>query len=53
MILLQGGMAAGRRLEFVDMKEEIIDRAPESALFFAVGLSFAPEHKNPEFGLNH
>lgn len=52
-IHLQGGMAVGRRLEFIDVNEEIIDRTPQAAPFFAVGLSFAPKIKNPEAGLNY
>lgn len=52
-IHLHGGMAVGRRLEFVDVNEEIIDRTPEAAPFFGVGLSFAPKNKNPETGLNY
>jgi len=50
---LQGGIAVGRRFEFVDTNEAIIDRTPGATPIFAVGLSFAPTNKNPEAGLNN
>ena len=50
-IHLQGGMAVARRLELVDINEEIIDRTPDAAPFFSLGVSFAPEIKrySPNF----
>jgi len=38
--------AVGRRLEFIDINEETIDRTPESGPFFRAGLSFAPKKKS-------
>lgn len=52
-IHLQGGMAAGRRLELIDINGEIFDRTPEAAPFFGVGLSLTPKNKHPEAGLNN
>ncbi|WP_092168494.1 DUF6268 family outer membrane beta-barrel protein [Cyclobacterium xiamenense] len=52
-ITLQGGMAVGRRLELVDIDGEIIDRTPQAAPYFAVGLSFTPKYKNFEEGQNN
>lgn len=52
-INLQGGIAVGRRLELVDVDEEIIDRTPQATPFLRLELSFAPENKNPETGLNN
>jgi|GEM_PF-2518015 len=52
-INLQGGIAVGRRLELVDVDEEIIDRTPKATPFLRLGLSFAPKNKNPETGLNN
>jgi len=42
---LTGGMAVGRKLEFIDIAEETIDRTPEPGPFFKVGLSFIPKKK--------
>ena len=47
-IQIKGGVAAGRRLEFIDVNEEIIDRTPEVGPFLSLGLSFSPKKKkNP------
>ncbi|MEL7425777.1 MAG: hypothetical protein AAFN81_22490 [Bacteroidota bacterium] len=45
---LVGGLAIGRRLEFIDAAEEILDRTPENGPFVKVGISFAPPGKKPE-----
>jgi hypothetical protein len=45
-IKLKGGVAAGRRLEFIDTNEEVFDRAPEVGPFFSLGFSFLPKKKN-------
>lgn len=45
-INLTGGLAAGRRLEFIDIAEEITDRTPEAGPFFRMGISFIPAGKN-------
>ncbi|MEO1259525.1 MAG: DUF6268 family outer membrane beta-barrel protein [Bacteroidota bacterium] len=50
---LTGGMAVGRRLEFVDVAEETLDRTPENGPFFKVGLSFSPQAKNAGATLNN
>ena len=43
-----GGVAVGRRLEFIDVNEEIFDRAPEVGPFFSLGLSFSPKKDKAE-----
>ncbi|MEM6841148.1 MAG: DUF6268 family outer membrane beta-barrel protein [Bacteroidota bacterium] len=40
-----GGVAAGRRLEFINTAEEVLDRTPENGSFFRVGFSFNPSPK--------
>ncbi|MEL6655312.1 MAG: DUF6268 family outer membrane beta-barrel protein [Bacteroidota bacterium] len=45
---LTGGMAVGRRLEFIDPAEEIFDRAPEPGPFVRLGLSVIPPGKNED-----
>jgi len=45
---LSGGMAVGRKLEFIDINEETFDRTPESGPFFRAGLSFVPKKKEKE-----
>ena len=45
-IQFKGGVAAGRRLDFIDANEEIIDRTPEVGPFFSLGISFSPKKKN-------
>ena len=45
-IHLTGGMAVGRRLEFVDITEETLDRTPQNGPFFKMGLSFSPNLAN-------
>lgn len=45
-INLTGGMAVGRRLDFIDTAEETIDKTPANGPFFRVGLSFSPQKKN-------
>lgn len=47
-IHLTGGVTAGRRLEFIDVEEETIDRTPEVGPFFRVGFSFSPKKKNDD-----
>ena len=47
-INLDGGMAIARRLEFIDIDEEIFDSSPDTGPFFRVGLSFVPKTKNDE-----
>lgn len=42
-IHLNGGIAAGRRLEFIDVAEETLDRTTENGPFFRLGLSFTPK----------
>lgn len=39
---LEGGFAVGRRLDFIDVEEERMDRTPENGPYFKVGLSFSP-----------
>ena len=39
---LAGGIAVARRLEFINVEKETLDRTPENGLFFRVGLSFSP-----------
>jgi len=43
-----GGMAIARRLEFIDINEEIFDSTPETGSFVRIGLSFSPKKKNNE-----
>jgi len=45
---LAGGIAVGRRMEFIDTNEETFDRTPESGPFFNVGLTFVPKKKSPQ-----
>ncbi|MEM8897742.1 MAG: DUF6268 family outer membrane beta-barrel protein, partial [Bacteroidota bacterium] len=45
-IYLVGGMAVGRRLEFVDTAGETLDRTPENGPFIKVGFSFSPVGNN-------
>lgn len=52
-INLQGGMSVGRRWEFIDVNDQVIDMAPQPSAFIGLGLSFAPKIKNPEAGLNN
>lgn len=42
-IFLAGGVAGGRRLEFIDPAKEIVNRTPEIGPFFKVGLSVNPK----------
>ena len=49
---LQGGLAVARRLEFIDVNNNIIDRTPQASPFFAIGISFAPNLMRIESGLN-
>lgn len=51
-INLIGGMALGRRLELVDINNDVIDRTPQAGPFFSVGLSFVPKNKTTNAGLN-
>ncbi|MEM6318768.1 MAG: DUF6268 family outer membrane beta-barrel protein [Bacteroidota bacterium] len=44
-IHLTGGMAVGRRLDFIDTTEATLDRTPENGPFFRVGFSFSPKGK--------
>jgi len=44
-IHLTGGVAVARKLEFIDIVEETIDRTPETGPFVRVGLSFSPKKK--------
>ncbi|WP_299556005.1 DUF6268 family outer membrane beta-barrel protein [Seonamhaeicola sp.] len=43
---LEGGMAVGRRLTFIDSNDDTFNRTPENGLFFKVGLSISPKKKN-------
>jgi len=52
-INLLGGMTVRRRLEFIDINDEIIDRTPQAAPFLGIGLSFAPKIKNPDAGMDY
>ncbi|MEM9936783.1 MAG: DUF6268 family outer membrane beta-barrel protein [Bacteroidota bacterium] len=45
-IYLVGGMAVGRRLEFIDTADETFDRTPENGPFIKVGFSFSPKGNN-------
>jgi len=45
-IQFNGGVAVGRRLDFIDANEEVLDRTPEVGPFFSVGFSFSPKKKN-------
>ena len=45
---LLGGVAIARRLEFIDINDEIFDSSPETGPFFRIGLSFVPKPKNKE-----
>lgn len=47
-IHLAGGIAVGRRMEFIDINEETFDRTPESGPFFNVGLIFVPKKKSQQ-----
>lgn len=47
-ITLQGGVAVGRRLEFIDDQSEIIDKAPQNAPFVGMSVSLTPEAKKSE-----
>lgn len=51
-INLIGGMAIGRRLELVDINNDVIDRTPQAGPFFSIGLSFVPKIKTSNAGLN-
>ncbi|MEM7509408.1 MAG: DUF6268 family outer membrane beta-barrel protein [Bacteroidota bacterium] len=42
-IYLVGGMAVGRRLEFVDTAGETLDRTPDNGPFIKVGFSISPK----------
>lgn len=42
---LTGGMAVGRRLDFIDIDEETIDSTPENGPFFRIGFSLMPKGK--------
>ncbi|MEL6194593.1 MAG: DUF6268 family outer membrane beta-barrel protein [Bacteroidota bacterium] len=44
-IYLVGGMAVGRRLEFIDAAGETLDRTPENGPFVKVGVSINPKGK--------
>lgn len=41
-ITLAGGVSGGRRLEFIAVDEEVIDRTPELGPFLRMGVSFTP-----------
>jgi len=45
-IQFNGGVAVGRKLEFIDANEEVFDRTPEVGPFFSMGISFSPKKKN-------
>ena len=45
-IFLTGGMVVGRKLEFIDITEDVLDSTPASGPFFRVGISFNPQRKN-------
>lgn len=45
-INFNGGVAVGRKLEFIDANEKTFDRTPEVGPFFSLGLSFSPKKKN-------
>lgn len=47
-IHLAGGMAVGRRMEFIDVNEETFDRTPEAGPFFNIGLTFVPKKKSSQ-----
>jgi len=42
---VSSGLAVGRRLDFIDTSEQIIDRTPENGLFFKMGLAFGPSEE--------
>ena len=51
IIHFTGGIAVGRKLEFINIDEETNNLTPESGPFFKVGFSFVPKKKskpNPE-----
>lgn len=52
-INLAGGMSVGRRLEFIDVDEDTIDRTPEVGTFFRAGISFTPQKKSAETPSNN
>ncbi len=45
-IHLTGGMAVGRRMEFIDFNDETVDRTPESGPFFNLGFTLIPQKGN-------
>ena len=47
-INLLGGIAIARRLEFIDIDENIFDSTPETGPFFRFGLSYSPKIENEE-----
>ncbi len=51
-INIEGGMTVNRRLEFIDINNEVIDRTPQASPFFGFGISFAPKMNNSNANFN-
>ncbi|MBK8490819.1 MAG: hypothetical protein IPL49_07970 [Saprospirales bacterium] len=51
-INIEGGMTVNRRLEFIDINNEVIDRTPQASPFLGFGISFAPKMNNSNANFN-